>query len=149
MPDLKAVYLPPGGCGFYGAVIQLDKSKEGVQDTAIRETFKVFPSLQWVVAVDADVNIYDPIDVEWAFTTRFNAKKRFIILKDKPGHILNPMVQDGLVTKVGVDATAPYPRTVPFERVKFRGPAKKLYHPGIKMEADEGHLPYGDCENLS
>jgi len=35
VPDLKAVYLPPGGCGFYGAVIQLEKTKEGVQDTAI------------------------------------------------------------------------------------------------------------------
>jgi 2,5-furandicarboxylate decarboxylase 1 len=120
VPDLKAVYLPPGGCGFYGAVIQLEKSKEGVQDQAILETFKAFPSLQWVTAVDTDVNIYDPIDVEWAFTTRFNAKKGFTILKDQEGHILNPMVQGGLVTKVGIDATAPYPRTPPFERVKFK-----------------------------
>ena len=120
VPDLKAVYLPPGGCGFYGAVIQLDKSKEGVQEKAILETFKSFPSLQWVVAVDTDVNIYDAVDVEWAFTTRFNAKKGFIILKDEPGHILNPMVQGGLVTKIGVDATAPYPRTSAYERVKFK-----------------------------
>jgi len=120
VPDLKAVYLPPGGCGFYGAVIQLEKSTEGVQEVAIRETFNVFPSLQSVIAVDTDVNIYDPIDVEWAFTTRFNAKKGFIILKDQPGHILNPMVEGGLVTKVGIDATAPYPRTSIFERVKFK-----------------------------
>ena len=120
VPDLKAVYLPPGGCGFYGVVIQLEKSTEGVQEVAIRETFNAFPSLQWVIAVDTDVNIYDPIDVEWAFTTRFNAKKGFIILKDQPGHILNPMVEGGLVTKVGIDATAPYPRTSIFERVKFK-----------------------------
>ncbi|MGQ9645166.1 MAG: UbiD family decarboxylase [Thermodesulfobacteriota bacterium] len=120
VPDLKAVYLPPGGCGFYGAVIQLEKTKEGVQDEAILETFKAFPSLQWVIAVDTDVNIYDAVDVEWAFTTRFNAKKGFIILKDQEGHILNPMVQGGLVTKVGIDATAPYPRTPAFERVKFK-----------------------------
>jgi 2,5-furandicarboxylate decarboxylase 1 len=120
VPDLKAVYLPPGGCGFYAAVIQLEKSKEGVQKEAILQTFKTFPSLQSVVAVDTDVNIYDPVDVEWALTTRFNAKKGLIILKDQPGHILNPMVEDGLVTKVGMDATAPYPRTAPFERVKFK-----------------------------
>ncbi|WP_367359410.1 UbiD family decarboxylase [Syntrophus sp. (in: bacteria)] len=120
VPDLKAVYLPPGGCGFYGAVLQLTKSREGIQNEAIQEAFKAFPSLQWVVAVDDDVNIYDPIDVEWAITTRFNAKKGFIVLKDQPGHILNPMVEDGLVTKVGVDATAPYPRTSSFERVKFK-----------------------------
>ncbi len=120
VPDLKAVYLPPGGCGFYGAVLQLIKSREGVQNDAIQEAFKAFPSLQWVVAVDEDVNIYDPVDVEWAITTRFNAKKGFLILKDQPGHILNPMVEGGLVTKVGVDATAPFPRTPAFERVKFK-----------------------------
>ncbi len=120
VPDLKAVYLPPGGCGFYGAVIQLQKSKEGVQNEAIRETFKAFPSLQWVEAVDTDVNIYDPIDVEWAFTTRFDAKKGFMILPDQEGHILNPMVKGGLVTKVGIDATAPYPRTDAFERTQFK-----------------------------
>jgi 2,5-furandicarboxylate decarboxylase 1 len=127
VPDLKAVFLPPGGCGFYGVVIQLEKSKEGVQEEAIRETFNTFPSLQWVIAVDTDVNIYDPIDVEWAFTTRFNAKKGFLMLKDQPGHILNPMVEGGLVTKVGIDATAPYPRTPPFERVKFKEVNLKEY----------------------
>ncbi len=127
VPDLKAVYLPPGGCGFYKAVIQLNKSKEGVQDEAIRETFKAFPSLQSVVAVDTDVNIYDCNDVDWAITTRFNAKKGFIMLPDQPGHILNPMVEGGLVTKVGIDATAPYPRTSTFERVQFKDVNLKNY----------------------
>ena len=120
VPDLKAVNLPPGGCGFCAAVIQLEKSKEGVQKEAILQALKAFPSLQSVVAVDTDVNIYEPIDVEWALTTPFNAKKGMIILKDQPGHILNPMVEDEVVTKIGMDATAPYPRTAPFERVKFK-----------------------------
>ncbi len=127
VPDLKAVFLPPGGCGFYGTVLQLAKTSEGIQNTAIEEAFKAFPSLQWVVAVDDDVNIYDPIDVEWAITTRFNAKKGFMMLKDQPGHILNPMVENGLVTKVGVDATAPFPRTPAFERVKFKEVDLKNY----------------------
>jgi hypothetical protein len=30
------------------------------------------------------------------------------------------MVEGGLVTKVGIDATAPYPRTDTFERAKFK-----------------------------
>jgi len=71
-------------------------------------------------AVDEDVNIYDSVDVEWAITTRFNAKKGFMILKDQPGHILNPMVAGGLVTQAGVDATAPFPRTSAFEHVQFK-----------------------------
>jgi 2,5-furandicarboxylate decarboxylase 1 len=120
IPDLKAVYIPPGGLGFYGAVIQLDKSQEGIQNQAIRETFNAVPSLQWVVAVDTDVNIYDPTDVEWAITTRLNPKKGFIILNDQPGFWQHPMVEGGLVTKVGVDATVPLPRSSAFERAKFK-----------------------------
>ncbi len=126
VPQLKAVYLTPGGCGFYGAVVQVEKDNEGVGREAIMETFNAFPPLQHVVAVDTDVNLYDPIDVNWAITTRFNPDTNLIILKNQVGHILNPMVQinpdgkGGTVTKMGVDATAPYPMTSRFERVKFK-----------------------------
>lgn len=120
VPDLKAVHIPPGGLGYYGAVIQLDKSQEGIQNKAIRETFNAVPSLQWVVAVDTDVNIYDPTDVNWAITTRLNARKGLIIMKDQPGFGEHPMVEGGLTTKVGVDATVPLPRSSAFERVKFK-----------------------------
>jgi 2,5-furandicarboxylate decarboxylase 1 len=125
IPQLKAVYLDYGGCGFYGAVIQVEKNKSGVGKKAIRETFNVFQPLQRVVAVDTDVNLYDPNDVNWAITTRFNPDSDLVILKNQMGHILNPMVKinpdgkGGTVTKMGVDATAPYPKTKIFERVKF------------------------------
>jgi 2,5-furandicarboxylate decarboxylase 1 len=90
------------------------------------ETFKAFEPLQQVVAVDTDVNLYDPLDVNWALTTRFNADTGLIILKNQQGHILNPMVRitpdgrGGTVTKVGLDATAPFPKTSTFERVRFK-----------------------------
>jgi 2,5-furandicarboxylate decarboxylase 1 len=45
VPQLKAVYLSPGGCGFYGAVVQVRRQ---VGRDAV-ETFKAF-LLQWVVA---------------------------------------------------------------------------------------------------
>lgn len=125
VPQLQRVYLTPGGCGFYGAVVQVEKDGPDVGKKAIEETFAAFMPLQRVVAVDTDVNLYDPIDVNWAITTRFNPDTDLMIMKDQPGHILNPMVQinpdgkGGTVTKMGMDATAPYPRTDKFERVKF------------------------------
>ncbi len=126
VPQLKAVYLTPGGCGFYGAVVQVAKDGQNVGHDAIMETFKAFGPLQRVVAVDEDVNLYDPIDVNWAMTTRFNPDTGLTIMKNQWGHILNPMVKinpdgkGGTVTKVGIDATAPYPRTDKFERVTFK-----------------------------
>jgi len=126
IPQLQAVYLTPGGCGFYGAVVQVKKDRKDVGRDTIVETFKSFDPLQRVVAVDTDVDLYDPVEVEWAFTTRFNPDKDLILLKNQPGHILNPMVQvnpdgkGGTITKVGIDATAPYPRINKFERVEFK-----------------------------
>ena len=133
VPQLKAVYLTPGGCGFYGAVIQVEKDGKGVGRAAILETFKAFEPLQQVVAVDMDVNLYDPIDVNWALTTRFNADTGLIILKKQQGHILNPMVRitpggkGGTITKMGLDATAPFPKTSKFERVRFKEVNLKNY----------------------
>jgi 2,5-furandicarboxylate decarboxylase 1 len=127
VPQLRAVYLTPGGCGFYAAVVQVAASrKEGVGKEAIRETFKTFHPLQRVVAVDTDVDLHDPVDVDWAITTRFNPDTDLILIKKQPGHILNPMVRvrkdgkGGTVTKMGIDATAPAPRTRQFERVRFK-----------------------------
>ena len=126
IPQLQAVYLTPGGCGFYGAVVQVKKDRKDVGRDAIVETFKSFEPLQRVVAVDTDVDLYDPVEVEWAVTTRFNPDTDLIVLKNQPGHILNPMVQvnpdgkGGTITKIGIDATAPYPRKEKFERVTFK-----------------------------
>ena len=126
IPQLKAVYLTPGGCGFYGAVVQVDKDGKDVGRDAIMATFKAFKPLQRVIAVDTDVNLYDPIDVNWALTTRFNPDTDLIVLKKQWGHILNPMVQinpdgkGGTVAKIGMDATAPFPKEERFERVDFK-----------------------------
>jgi 2,5-furandicarboxylate decarboxylase 1 len=133
IPQLKAVYLDHGGCGFYGAVVQVKKDQAGIGREAIMETFNVFEPLQRVVAVDEDVDLYDANDVNWAITTRFNPDRDLILLKDQPGHILNPMVnknpdgQGGTITKMGIDATAPYPKTKIFERVRFKDVELKNY----------------------
>ncbi len=77
-----------------------------------------------MIAVDTDVNLYDPIDVDWAVTPRFNPDTDLIILRRRSRHILNPMVRvrkdgkGGTVTKMGLDATAP--RTRQFQRVSFK-----------------------------
>jgi 2,5-furandicarboxylate decarboxylase 1 len=133
LPQLRKVYLSPGGCGFYEAVVQVEKDGPDVGKRAIEETFAAFMPLQRVVAVDSDVNLYDPIDVNWAVSTRFNPDTDLIILKNQPGHILNPMVpidSDGkaaMVTKLGIDATAPHPLMDKFERAKFKDVDLKKY----------------------
>ena len=122
------MFLPPGGCGFYEAVVQVENTRPGIGQDVIRETFRAFRSLQRVVAVDCDVDIHNPVDVDWAITTRFNADRDLIVLPGEDGHILNPMVEinadgkGGRVTKLGMDAMIPYAdrTSEKFERVRFR-----------------------------
>ncbi len=118
VPAVQAVYFTHGGCGFYHAVIQLKKNAEGVQKNAIMATFAAFPSLKMVIAVDEDVDIYNPDDVEWALAARFRADRGLFVIPFARGHELNPSTDNGVTHKVGIDATAPYPRPEAFERAK-------------------------------
>jgi 2,5-furandicarboxylate decarboxylase 1 len=120
VPGLRGVYLTYGGCGFYHAVVQLQKQIEGVQRNAILATLAAFPPLKQVTVVDEDVNIYDPQDVEWALATRFRPDRDIILVPEARGHELNPVTDKGLVCKIGLDATAPFPRPPSFERVKMQ-----------------------------
>jgi 2,5-furandicarboxylate decarboxylase 1 len=126
IPEVRAVYLPPGGCGFYQAVVQVENTRTGLGHEVIEATFGAFRSLQRVVVVDTDVDLYDPVDVEWAITTRFDPDSDLVILAHQEGHILNPVVhvnadgKGGTVTKIGMDAMAPFQGGEKFERVQFQ-----------------------------
>jgi 2,5-furandicarboxylate decarboxylase 1 len=117
--DVQAVYFSHGGCGFYHAVVQLKKSMEGIAKNAILATFAAFPSLKMVIAVDEDVDLTNAEDVEWALATRFRPETGLIQIPAARGHELNPSTDHGLGMKLGLDATAPYPRPPAFERVKM------------------------------
>jgi 2,5-furandicarboxylate decarboxylase 1 len=126
VPQVKAVYLSSGGGGYYQAIVQVETDSEGVGRDAVMETFEAFNPLQWVVAVDTDVDIYDANEITWAISTRFNADTDLILLKNQFGHMLNPMVEineDGkgaTITKMGMDATVPFSRKQELIRVAYR-----------------------------
>jgi 2,5-furandicarboxylate decarboxylase 1 len=126
VPQVKAVYLSSGGGGYYQAIVQVENDREGVGREAIMETFSAFNPLQWVVAVDTDVDIYDANEITWAISMRFNADTDLILLKNEFGHMLNPMVTinaegDGAtITKMGMDATVPFSRKEELTRVAFQ-----------------------------
>lgn len=127
IPELVAVCLPHGGCGFYEAVVQVRNTRQGLGPDAIRATFRAFRPLQRVIVVDTDVDLRDAVDVDWAMTTRFDPERDLVVLPGEDGHILNPIVtmnadgKGGTITKIGIDALVPFgaPRRR-FERVTFQ-----------------------------
>ena len=57
---------------------------------------------------DADVEVDDDREVEWALATRFQADRDLIVIPDLRGQPIDPSSKEGfLTTKIGMDATRP------------------------------------------
>jgi len=109
VPTVKAVNLTVGGCGWLHAVISIEKQTDGDAKNALLAAFTGHPSLKHAVVVDADIDVYNSEEVEWAVATRFQADKDMIVIHHIRGSTLDPSAdqETGLTTKLGIDATRP------------------------------------------
>lgn len=107
VPKVVNVRLSFGGCGWLHAIISIRKDVEGIAKNVILAAFAGHPSLKHVVVVDDDIDIDNPLSVEWAIATRFQASKDLVVICDSRGSSLDPSSEDSLTCKVGVDATKP------------------------------------------
>ncbi|HIE13861.1 TPA: UbiD family decarboxylase, partial [Candidatus Bathyarchaeota archaeon] len=109
VPNIKAVNLSEGGCGWLHAIISIEKQTEGDAKNAILAAFVAHGSLKHVIVVDADIDVYDLKSVEWALATRFQADEDLIMIRNIHGSTLDPSAnqESGLTTKLGIDATKP------------------------------------------
>jgi len=103
------VNINPGGSSWLHAIVQIDKKKEEDGKIAIREAFVGHTSCKHVFVVDKDINIYDPLSVEWAMATRFQGDVDMIVKDKEPGSSLDPSAEPGtkMTTKIGFDLTKP------------------------------------------
>jgi UbiD family decarboxylase len=108
VPTTQAVHLTDGGSNWLAAVIQIKKKLEGEPKNALLAAFAAHPSLKMATIVDDDIDPTNPVDVEYAVTTRCQADKNFLIVPNAKGSSLDPSSDQTnlLTTKVGIDATA-------------------------------------------
>jgi UbiD family decarboxylase len=118
---VKDVHLTQGGCCYFHAVVQIEKETEADARRAIEAAFQAHGSLKHVIVVDADIDIYDPEDIEFAVATRVLGDEDIIIHPKVRGSTLDPRSVDGITTKVGVDATARLNKLSKFRRVIPKG----------------------------
>lgn len=107
--------ITPGGASWLHAVVQIDK--QGAEDgrLAIEAAFNGHKSLKHVWVVDTDIDIYNPLAVEWAMATRFQADKDLIVMESMPGSSLDPSGihepgKKSRTAKMGLDCTIPWGR---------------------------------------
>ncbi|MFW9990544.1 MAG: UbiD family decarboxylase [Candidatus Odinarchaeota archaeon] len=103
------VNVNPGGCSWLHAIVQIDKQKDDDGKTAIQGAFAGHTSCKHVFVVDKDIDIYNPLEVEWAMATRFQGDVDLIIKDKEPGSSLDPSAEPGTkkTTKMGYDMTKP------------------------------------------
>ena len=102
------VYLTEGGCGWLSSVVQIKPQHDGDGIKAIHAALDGHRSMKQVVVVDEDIDIANPIRVEWALMTRWQPDTDTIILSGQKGSSLDPSRnEDGSTSKIGMDATLP------------------------------------------
>src|SRR5687768_15798638 len=116
--QVKDINVTVGGCAFWHAVISI-KKQAGEGKNALLAALSVM-DLKHVVVVDDDIDVFNPMDVEWAIATRVQADRDVFVIpraRAKPLDPSLPVMPPGVVpvgAKVGIDATIP--EGVPHER---------------------------------
>lgn len=120
LPTVQNVVLTEGGCCWLHAVVSIKKQTEGDAKNVMMAALSAHPSLKHCVIVDEDINIFDPVDVEYAVATRVKGDDDIFIIPKARGSSLDPVAEiDGTTTKVGVDATKSFHNIDDYERVSF------------------------------
>ncbi len=120
--ECTGVNITPGGCSWLHGVISIKKKNEDDGKNAIEAAFKGHKSMKHVIIVDDDIDIYNPLEVEWAIATRFQANKDMIVKVNEKGSSLDPSADPNtyITTKVGIDATKPLvAHGKNYDKVKF------------------------------
>jgi 2,5-furandicarboxylate decarboxylase 1 len=103
-PGIRDVYMPPSGCCRTACYISIKKFVEGEAANGAAAVFSADPFVRHAVFVDEDVNIFDEGEVLRAINLNMDISKCFIINNAK-GSPIDPTSRNGVVTKIGIDAT--------------------------------------------
>ena len=103
------VNIDPGGCSWLHAIVQIEKQHDDDGRKAIEAAFAGHRSCKHVFVVDGDIDIYNPLEVEWALATRFQGDTDLIVKPREQGSSLDPSAESGshFTTKLGFDLTKP------------------------------------------
>ena len=104
--NIKAINPLMGTCGF-AAAVSIKKRYPG-QARQLIYGLLVRAGLRKLIVVDEDIDVFNPIEVEWAVSYRASAED-YIITAEIPGINIDPMVTTppNLMRKIGIDATLP------------------------------------------
>lgn len=135
VPTLVDVHVPAP----FSLIVSIKKRFPGQAQAAMMAAFSSEMYLKHVIVVDEDIDITNLQEVLWAVATRVQADRDIVLIPGARGSSLDPSSEaEGVVTKMGIDATAK-PSLSAFPR---RGEVPKEIMERINLEA------YVDLDSL-
>ena len=107
-PDLKDIKLTVGGTARHHCLVSINKRHELEARNIIYSLLSAPIGIKLVVVVDDDIDINDPLQVEWAINTRVQADRDVIVVPPMYSPTLDPSSPaERTSAKFGIDATMP------------------------------------------
>ncbi len=116
--NVTAINVTPGGCCHWHIIASI-KKQPGDGKNTITALLSI-ADIKHVVVTDSDIDIFNPVEVEWALATRVQADRDVVVISNARSKPLDPSLPptNGTPTtaKMGIDATIP--ENVPRERYR-------------------------------
>src|SRR5579883_224282 len=106
VPNVRDVAVTEAGAGRTDIVVQLEGPRPGQARRAMFAAFAAVSLVKRVTVVDADIDPWDPVMVDWARVNRMKLERDLLLVPHAGTDRSEPMEDGGLVTKAGFDATA-------------------------------------------
>jgi 2,5-furandicarboxylate decarboxylase 1 len=103
LPAAREVAITPGGAGRLHCVVSVTDSSQ--TKPVMQSVWDAVRLIKLVTVVDADVDPWDPVQVEWALATRMRAERDLVIMAAAATSRSDPIESGGKVGKLGIDAT--------------------------------------------
>ena len=119
--DVIDVSVNPGGTSWLHVLIKINKKSDEEGKNAILAGMKGHSSAKHFFILDKDIDIYNPLQVEWAMATRFQADKDLYTFPGEKGSSLDPSgdPETRKTCKAGFDYTMPLNKVKEMTKATF------------------------------
>jgi 2,5-furandicarboxylate decarboxylase 1 len=108
IPSVRRILVTDGGMGRLHAIIAMHRPRPGEGKRAILLAMGQINLFKLVIVVEDDIDIEDPVAIEWSLAARFRGHEDLVVLPGIKADRCDPLHEDLLVTKIGmVAATRP------------------------------------------
>jgi len=128
VPEVRAINMTPGGTYRHHVVVSIKKRSQEEGRNVILALLSLGIGLKQVTVVDEDIDAFDPLQVEWALSTRMQPDRDIIVIPRIACSTLDPSCPAPRITGAwGIDATAPLVDRWRFEKVEIPGVDRVKY----------------------